>query len=274
MEPAFRARTDPAHRSSRRKRWNACAAIDCSMASLADNSTSLARSWLPPSSPAPCPRVKSACRCLPRFPDARIVASGVEDDRARRELSRVFILARHFSLPSFLSTKRSRMITLATAGTLTVATAISLAATLHGSSPVPAGADAAYTTTIGQQAAARSASDGVGQAVMFAQDAVHARASASSNSRRRRRPPPRRPRARPPSRPPRRRRPPSSLLSRRPPQGRRQRSGAAARAAGRGHHPVRVAGADRPADAEPVRLVEQPVLLPAARSGSTRAAGA
>jgi hypothetical protein len=57
------------------------------------------------------------------------------------------------------------MITLATAGTLTVATAISLAATLPaGSSPVPASADAAYTTTIGQQ----SATDGVGQAVMFA----------------------------------------------------------------------------------------------------------
>ena len=78
-------------------------------------------------------------------------------------------MARHFSLPSFLSTKRSRMITLATAGTLTVATAISLAATLPaGSSPVPASADAAYTATIGQQAAVQSASDGVGQAVMFA----------------------------------------------------------------------------------------------------------
>jgi hypothetical protein len=60
------------------------------------------------------------------------------------------------------------MITLATAGTLTVATAISLAATVPaGSSPVPASADAAYTTTIGQQAAAQSASDGVGQAAMF-----------------------------------------------------------------------------------------------------------
>jgi len=78
-------------------------------------------------------------------------------------------LARHFPLPSFLSTKRSRMITLATAGTLTVATAISLAAALPaGSSPVPPSADAAYTATIGQQAAAQSASDGVGQAVMFA----------------------------------------------------------------------------------------------------------
>jgi hypothetical protein len=61
------------------------------------------------------------------------------------------------------------MITLATAGTLSLATAISLAATLPaGSSPVPASADAAYSTTIGRQAAAQSASDGVGQAVMFA----------------------------------------------------------------------------------------------------------
>ena len=92
-------------------------------------------------------------------------------------------MARHFSLPSFLSAKRSivsakrsflsakrsRKIAIATAGALTVATAASLAATLpSGSSPVPASADAAYTTTIGQQAAARSSSDGVGQAVMFA----------------------------------------------------------------------------------------------------------
>jgi hypothetical protein len=78
-------------------------------------------------------------------------------------------LARHFPLPSFLSTKRSRMFAITTAGALTVATAASLAATVPaGSSPVPASADAAYTATIGQQAAARSASDGVGQAVMFA----------------------------------------------------------------------------------------------------------
>jgi len=92
-------------------------------------------------------------------------------------------LARHFSLPSFLSAKRSivsakrsflsakrsHKIAIATAGALTVATVASLAATLpSGSSPAPASADAAYTTTIGQQAAARSSSDGVGQAVMFA----------------------------------------------------------------------------------------------------------
>jgi hypothetical protein len=84
-------------------------------------------------------------------------------------------LARHFPLPSFLSikrsflsAKRSRKIAIATAGALTLATAVSLAAALPaGSSPAPASADAAYTTTIGQQAAAQSSSDGVGQAVMF-----------------------------------------------------------------------------------------------------------
>jgi hypothetical protein len=83
-------------------------------------------------------------------------------------------LARHFPLPSFLSIKRSflsarrsRKIAIATAGALTLATAVSLAATLPGgSSPASASTDAATTTTIGQQAAAQS-SDGVGQAVMF-----------------------------------------------------------------------------------------------------------
>jgi hypothetical protein len=84
-------------------------------------------------------------------------------------------LARHFPLPSFLSTKRSflsarrsRKIAIATAGALTLATAVSLATTLPGgSSPASASADAAHPTTIGQQAAAQSSSDGVGQAVMF-----------------------------------------------------------------------------------------------------------
>ncbi|HEY1669661.1 MAG TPA: lytic transglycosylase domain-containing protein [Trebonia sp.] len=84
-------------------------------------------------------------------------------------------MARHFPLPSFLSVKRSflsvkrsRKIAIATAGALTLATAVSLAATVPaGSSPAPASADAAYTTTIGQQAAAQSSSEGVGQAVMF-----------------------------------------------------------------------------------------------------------
>jgi hypothetical protein len=61
------------------------------------------------------------------------------------------------------------MFAIATAGALTVATAASLAATVPaGSSSASASADAAYTTTVGQQATARSASGGVGQAVMFA----------------------------------------------------------------------------------------------------------
>jgi hypothetical protein len=85
-------------------------------------------------------------------------------------------LARHFPLPSFLSikrsfasAKRSRKIAIVTAGGLTLATAVSLAATLPGgSSPASASTDGAVTTTIGQQAAARSSSDGVGQALIFA----------------------------------------------------------------------------------------------------------
>ena len=85
-------------------------------------------------------------------------------------------MARHFPLPSFLSVKRSflsasrsRKIAIATAGGLTLAIAVSLAATLPGgSSPASASTDGASTTTTGQQAAARSSSDGVGQALMFA----------------------------------------------------------------------------------------------------------
>ena len=68
-----------------------------------------------------------------------------------------------------MSTKRSRAITLATAGTLALATAISLAATLPGSSsPAAASADAAYQSTTSQQAAAQPSANGVAQAVMFA----------------------------------------------------------------------------------------------------------
>jgi len=82
-----------------------------------------------------------------------------------------FTLARHFPLPSFKSTKRSRAIAMAAAGTVTLATAISLAATLPGgSSPVAANADAAYMTTVSQQAPAHPAKPGgvsVQQAIMF-----------------------------------------------------------------------------------------------------------
>ena len=96
---------------------------------------------------------------------------------------------------SFLSAKRSRKIAIATAGALTLATAVSLAATLPaGSSPAPASADAAYTTTIGQQAPGsrrRMASD----KPSCSRECIPFRPSAnSSNSRPRRRQPPRPPR--------------------------------------------------------------------------------
>jgi len=65
------------------------------------------------------------------------VASEVEVDRARRELPRVFVLARHIPLPSFLSTKRAKAITAAAAGTLALATVISVGASIASSSPSP-----------------------------------------------------------------------------------------------------------------------------------------
>jgi hypothetical protein len=100
-------------------------------------------------------------------------------------------LARHFPLPSFKSTKRSRAIAMAAAGTVTLATAISLAATLPGgSSPVAANADAAYLTTVSQQAPAHPAQPGgvsVQQAIMFEhmrsiQDAEQQRLAAAKAS--------------------------------------------------------------------------------------------
>ncbi len=109
------------------------------------------------SGPAPCPRVKSACRCLPRFPNARNVGvRGEGRSRAARVIKGV-PLARHITLPLFMSTKRSRVITIAAAGTLTLATAISLAATLpSASAPAPASANAAYMIAISRQATAQT----------------------------------------------------------------------------------------------------------------------
>jgi hypothetical protein len=64
-------------------------------------------------------------------------------------------LARHISLPPFMSTKRSKAITVAVAGALTVAAAVSVATTAFPSSPAPTPAVAdAFLTTISQQAAA------------------------------------------------------------------------------------------------------------------------
>jgi hypothetical protein len=65
---------------------------------------------------------------------ARIVASGVEAIARGASYQRV-ILARRLSMPSFMTGKRSRLITIAAAGTVTVATAVSAtAATLPSGS--------------------------------------------------------------------------------------------------------------------------------------------
>jgi hypothetical protein len=67
-------------------------------------------------------------------------------------------LARRFTLPSFLSVWRSRLLTIAAVGTLALATAVSAsAAALPASAPLPARAATALTTTAGQSAAARTA---------------------------------------------------------------------------------------------------------------------
>jgi hypothetical protein len=68
-----------------------------------------------------------------------------------------FVLARHIPLPSFFSTKRAKAITVAVAGTLTLATVISVGAAIASSaSPMPA-TDTAFITTVGQQNAAQTA---------------------------------------------------------------------------------------------------------------------
>lgn len=71
-----------------------------------------------------------------------------------------------------MSTKRSRVITIAAAGTLTLAGAIAAATLPVSFSPVPASADAAYMTAISQQAAvqtARPAAGDIRQSVLFGQ---------------------------------------------------------------------------------------------------------
>ena len=80
--------------------------------------------------------------------------SGVGNDRVTRELSKVFILARRFSLPSFMSTKRARVITAAAAGTLTLATVASVAGLTLSASAAAAGTTDAYLTSVDGNAAA------------------------------------------------------------------------------------------------------------------------
>jgi hypothetical protein len=54
--------------------------------------------------------------------------SEVNKDRVQPRAIKGFLLARHISMPVFLSTKRSRVITIAAAGTLTLVTAVTAAA--------------------------------------------------------------------------------------------------------------------------------------------------
>jgi hypothetical protein len=75
-----------------------------------------------------------------------MVMSGVTADRARRELTEGQLLARQLSMPSFMSGKRFRVVTVAAAGTLALAAAVSAAAVSlpSGTVAAPASAAAAY----------------------------------------------------------------------------------------------------------------------------------
>lgn len=64
-------------------------------------------------------------------------------------------------MPSFLSTKRSKAITVAAAGTLTVAAAISAVTLPSSSSSVPGNADAALAVAVSAQAAAQASQPAV-----------------------------------------------------------------------------------------------------------------
>jgi hypothetical protein len=101
--------------------------------------------------------------------------SGVGNDRVTRELSKVFILARRFSLPSFMSTKRARVITAAAAGTLTLATVASVAGVTLSTSTAAAGtADAYLTSANGQITAAHSAGASISSQKMVTLSKVRA----------------------------------------------------------------------------------------------------
>ncbi len=71
-------------------------------------------------------------------------------------------MARHFSLPAFMSTKRARVATAAAAGTLTLATVISVAGVTLSASAATAGPADTYVTSVGAKAAAVQASYSAG----------------------------------------------------------------------------------------------------------------
>jgi hypothetical protein len=87
-------------------------------------------------------------------------------------------LARHFSLPTFMSTKRARVVTAAAAGTLTLATVISVAGVTFSAGAAAAGTADAYLTSAGAKAAAVQSSYSAGgsssaqEAVIFSKTRV------------------------------------------------------------------------------------------------------
>ena len=87
-------------------------------------------------------------------------------------------MARHFSLPTFMSTKRARVVTAAAAGTLTLATVISVAGVTLPAGAASAGTADAYLTSVGAKAAAVQSSYSAGgsssaqEAVIFSKTRV------------------------------------------------------------------------------------------------------
>ena len=79
------------------------------------------------------------------------------------------VLSRHIPLPSFLSTKRSKAITAATAGTLALAAVISAGASIASSSPAPltATTDAFMVTNQGAQATWSGGTNSAQQSALF-----------------------------------------------------------------------------------------------------------
>ena len=153
MRTAFRA--SGRLRAADRRVGNAgmrAAAIDCSMASLAHNSTSLARSSLPRAArrpvPASSPRA-DACRVyLMRgswCQGWKTIARGASNQR--------FYFGTALHPARFMSTKRARMFTIATAGALTLATAISAGGHLS-TSPRRRAPPTPYLTSVSANTAA------------------------------------------------------------------------------------------------------------------------
>jgi hypothetical protein len=96
---------------------------------------------------------------------ARIVVSGVNADRATARATKGLLLARQLSMRSFMANKRNKVITVAVAGTLTLATAISAAAATlpSGTAAAPASASNAFLTTVDAHAVQAAAANAAAQ---------------------------------------------------------------------------------------------------------------